>query len=91
MFWKSFLSHHDFWVRKCKNQLFEENKRSVCSFYRVQVQMIANKKTNLDVGFMRDFYYSCINNHRIYDLTKKYFKASFCFSILCIGQVYLIR
>ena len=27
VFWKSFLSLYDFWVQKCKNQLFEENKR----------------------------------------------------------------
>ena len=27
-----FLSLHDFWVKKCKNQFFEENKRYECSF-----------------------------------------------------------
>ena len=41
MCWKSFLSLHDFWVRKCKNQYFEENKRFECSFYHIQVPVIA--------------------------------------------------
>ena len=36
------ISLHDFWVPKCKNQLFEENKRFGCSFYRIQVQVIEN-------------------------------------------------
>ena len=42
VFWKSFLSLHDFGVQECKNQLFEENKRFESSFYRIQVQVISN-------------------------------------------------
>ena len=41
MFWKSFLWLHNFWVKKCKNQLFEENKRFEFSFYRIQIQVVA--------------------------------------------------
>ena len=45
-----------------KNQLFEENMRFECSFYRIQVQVIANlpsrleKHQTLDILFMTDFY-----------------------------------
>ena len=59
--WKSFLSLHDFWVQKCKNQLFEENKRFECSFYRNQVQVIVNlpsrleKYQTLDILLMTNF------------------------------------
>ena len=31
-----------------KNQLFEENKRFECSFYRIQVQVIANLPIRLE-------------------------------------------
>ena len=48
MFWKSFLSLHDFWVQKCKNQLFEENKRFDCSSNRIQVHVIANLPSRLE-------------------------------------------
>ena len=48
MFWKSFLSLHDFRVQKCKNQLFEENKRFECSFYQIQVQVIAKIVSEYD-------------------------------------------
>ena len=63
MFLKSFLSLHDFCVQKCKNQLFEENKRFECSFYQIQVQVIANclvdlkKHKTLDILLMTDFFY----------------------------------
>ena len=33
---------------KCKSQLFEENKRFECSFYRIQVQVIANLPSRLE-------------------------------------------
>ena len=33
---------------KCKNQLFEENKRFECSFYRIQVHVIANLPSGLE-------------------------------------------
>ena len=64
MFWKSFLSLHDFWVQKSKIQLFEEIKRFECSFYRIQVQVIANLPSRfeknphqtLDILIMTDFY-----------------------------------
>ena len=58
---KSFLSLHDFGVQKCKNQLFEEKKRSECSFYRIQVHVIANlasrleKHQTLDILLVTDF------------------------------------
>ena len=43
------LSLHDFWVQKCKNQLFEENKRFDFSFYqkyrRSQTRLADLKKT----------------------------------------------
>ena len=57
----SFQSQNDFWVQKCKNQLFEENKRFECSFYRIQVQVIANlprqleKHQTFDILHMKDF------------------------------------
>ena len=50
-----------FWVQKCKSQLFEENKRFECSFYQIQVQVIANlpsrleKHQTLDILLMTDF------------------------------------
>ena len=50
-----------FWVQKCKNQLFEENKRFECSFYQIQVQVIANmpsrleKHQTLDILLLTDF------------------------------------
>ena len=50
-----------FWVRKCKNQLFEENKGFECSFYQIQVQVIANlpsrleKHQTLDILLMTEF------------------------------------
>ena len=63
VFWKSFLSLYDFLVQKCKNQLFEDNKRFECSFYRIQVQVIANlpsrlgkKNQTLDILLMTDFF-----------------------------------
>ena len=37
-----FLSLHNFWIKKCKNQFFEENKGCECSFFRIEVQMISN-------------------------------------------------
>ena len=46
---------------KCKNQLFVENKRFECSFYRIQVEVIANlpsrleKHQTLDILLMTDF------------------------------------
>ena len=46
---------------KMQNQFFEENKRFECSFYRIQVQLIANlpirleKHQTLDVLLMTDF------------------------------------
>ena len=49
VFWKNFLSLHDFWVQKCKNQLFEENKRFECSFfYQIKEQVIANLPCKLE-------------------------------------------
>ena len=59
---KSFLSLHDFWVQKCKNQRFEENKRLECSVCRIKVYVIANlpsrleKYQTLDILLMTDFY-----------------------------------
>ena len=47
VFWKSFASFNYFGVQKCINQLFEENKRFECSFYRIQVQVIANLPSRL--------------------------------------------
>ena len=44
-----------------KNQFFEENKRFGCSFYRIQVQVIANmpsrleKHQTLDILLVTDF------------------------------------
>ena len=61
VFWKSFLSLHDFLVQKCKNQIFEENNRFEFSFYQIQVQVIANlpsrleKHQTLDILLMTDF------------------------------------
>ena len=61
VFWKSFLSLHDIWVQKCKNQIFEENKRFECNFYQIQVQVIANmpsrleKRQTLDILLKTDF------------------------------------
>ena len=61
MFWKIFLSLHVFWVKKCKNQIFEENKRFECSVYQIQVQVIVNlpsrleKHQTLDIVLMTDF------------------------------------
>ena len=57
----SFLSLHNFWVQKCKNQRFEENKRFECSFYQIQVQVITNlpsrleKHQTLDILLITDF------------------------------------
>ena len=52
-----------FWGSKnCKNQLFEENKRFECRFYRIQVQVIANllsrleKHQTLDILLVTDFF-----------------------------------
>ena len=45
---EEFSTFHDFWVQKCKNQIFEENKRFECSFYQIQVQVIANLPSRLD-------------------------------------------
>ena len=50
-----------FFGSKCKNQIFEENKRFECSFYQIQVQVIANlpsrleKHQTLDILLMTDF------------------------------------
>ena len=62
VFWKSFLSLLNFLVRKCKNQLFEENERFDCSFYRIHVQVIDNLRSRLekthqtlDILLMTDF------------------------------------
>ena len=58
---EEFLSLHDFWVQKCKNKFFEENKRFECSFYQIQVQVIANlpsrleKHQTLNISLMTDF------------------------------------
>ena len=54
-------SLHDFWVQKCKNQIFEEKNGFECSFYQIQVQVIANlpsrleKHQTLDILLMTDF------------------------------------
>ena len=48
VFWKSFLSLHDFWVKKCKNQFFDENKHFESSFYQIQVHVIANLPSRLE-------------------------------------------
>ena len=59
--WKSFLSLHDFWDKKCKIQLFEENKRFEFSFYQIQVlvlqtcQVDLKKHQTLDILLMKDF------------------------------------
>ena len=38
-----------FKVQKCKNQLFEENKRFDCiSFYRIEVQVITNPSSRFE-------------------------------------------
>ena len=61
VFCNSFLSLHDFWVQKCKNQIFEEKKRFECSFYQIQVHVIAilpsrlEKHQTLDILLMTDF------------------------------------
>ena len=58
---EEFLSLHDFRFQKCINQLFEENKRFECSFYQIQVQLIANllsrleKHIKLDILLITDF------------------------------------
>ena len=39
---KSFLSLHDFWVKYCKNKLFEENKG-----IEIEVQVITNPSIDL--------------------------------------------
>ena len=44
---EEFLSLHNLWVQKCKNQIFEENKRFECSFYQIHVQVIANLPSRL--------------------------------------------
>ena len=44
----SFLSLHDFWVQKCKNQIFEENNHFECSLYQIQVHAIANLPSRLE-------------------------------------------
>ena len=47
---------------KRKSQIFEENKRFECSFYLIQVQVIANqpsrleKHQTLDILHMTDFF-----------------------------------
>ena len=61
--WKIFLSLHDSGVEKCRNQLFEENKRFECSFHRIQILVIANvpsrleKRQTLDILLLTDFFY----------------------------------
>ena len=55
------VSLHDFWVQKCKNQIFEQNKRFECSFYQIQVQVFAHlpsrleKHQTFDILLMTDF------------------------------------
>ena len=43
-----FISIYDFWVQKCKKQLFEEVKRFYCSFYQIKVQVITNPSSRLE-------------------------------------------
>ena len=51
----------DFLVQKCKNQLFEENKRFERSLYGIEVQVIINLSSllenhqTLDILLMTDF------------------------------------
>ena len=37
-----------FLVQKCKNQLFEENKRFECSFYQIQALVVTNMPSRLE-------------------------------------------
>ena len=59
--WKSFLSLHVFLGSKMQKSTFEENKRFECSFYQIQVLVIANCLVNLkkhqtfDILLMPDF------------------------------------
>ena len=61
MLWKSFLSIHEFWVQKCKNQLFKEISVLSAVFNEIQVQVIATclvdlkKHKTLDILLMTDF------------------------------------
>ena len=64
-----FLSIHDFWFQKCKNQIFEENKRFECSFikfkYRWLLTCLVDLKNikNLTFSLWQIFYeFLKINN-----------------------------
>ena len=37
-----------FWVQKCKNQLFEENKHFDCSFNQFEVQVFTNPSSRIE-------------------------------------------
>ena len=62
------LSQHNFWVQKCKNQLFEENKRFECSFIELKFRCLQNpsrrleKHQTLDFLLMTDFYEFFLKN-----------------------------
>ena len=54
---ESFLSHHNFWVQKCKKKLFEENVHFFFGgggggggryFYQIEVQVITNPCSQLE-------------------------------------------
>ena len=59
---KDFSITSRFLGSKMQNQLFEESERYECSFYRIQVQVIANlpsrlkKHQTLDILLMTYFY-----------------------------------
>ena len=47
---KSFLSLHNFWVQKCKNRVFEENKGfEGIFFFQIEVQVISNPSSRLEL------------------------------------------
>ena len=69
--WKSVLSLHDFGVRKCKNEHFEENKLINCCFYQIEGPVITNPSSRLEKHQILEFL-----------LMTDFFKDCMCF-ILC--------
>ena len=61
VFWNSFLSLYGFWVQKCKNQRFEENKVFGALFIELNCRWLQTgladlkKHQTLEILLMTDF------------------------------------
>ena len=57
MILNSFLSLYGFWVQKCKNERFEENKVYVFSCFGIKAHVVTNRFKELEKKLCGNFAY----------------------------------